>query len=205
MASGMASSATNGRSKASTKKGSQHITNADMIIPRVVDALRSFASWNLSFFWCGELLWSKSLAMWLLWAKFERDERILLVVSFWLLSDESLLRSLLCGWLGISCEGDLLMVWMGLVGVLFWLFWSMGHCDSLDFRWLEKHRPMALSVLSTLICNNENEIQTELWYRSLAGRNLMSFTSDPAVLKLMAQLDDSANKWNQLWQTKRRI
>lgn len=158
MASGIASSATNGRSNARTKNGSQQITNADMMIPRVVDALRSFASWNLSFFWCGAWLWSKSLAMWLFWAKLDSDDRILFVVNFWLLSEDCLLRSFPCGLLlGASCVGDLLMVWIGFVGVLFWLFWSIGHCDSLDFRWLEKHRPIVLSVLSTLIWNNTNQ------------------------------------------------
>lgn len=156
MASGIASSATNGRSNASTKKGSQQITNADMMIPRVVDALRSLANWNLmSFFWCGDWLCSKSLAIWLFWAKLDSDARILFVDGFWVDSEDSFLRSTLWGVsLGASCVGDLLIVCIGLVGVLFWLFWSIGHCDSLDFRWPEKHRPIELSVLSTLIWNN---------------------------------------------------
>lgn len=42
--------------RASTKKGNQHIVNALMMIPKVVLAFRSFASWNLNFFWLGLML-----------------------------------------------------------------------------------------------------------------------------------------------------
>lgn len=139
------------------------MTNADIMIPRVVDALRSLAKWNLSFFWCGDWLWNKSLAMWLFWAKFESEDLILLVVSFWLLSEESLLRSLPgCFVGGANCVGDLFIVWIGFVGVF---CWSIGHCDSLDFLWPLKHLPIVLSVLSTLICNKSKKTLIQLWRR----------------------------------------
>lgn len=153
MASGMAPSSRKGLMRASTKNGNQQMTNADMMMPSVVDALRSLASWNRSFFWCGECeVCSKSLAMWLFWAKFERDERILFVVSLLLLSDDclrlSLTWSLLLSGVCPTWDVERLIVWIGLVGV----FWdSIGHCDSFDFLCPLKHLPIVLSVFSTLI------------------------------------------------------
>lgn len=41
----------NGRNGAMMKKGNQHMVNALIIMPRVVLAFLSLASWNLSFFW----------------------------------------------------------------------------------------------------------------------------------------------------------
>ena len=48
---GEGSSCKNGRTRASTKKGNQQTVKALIIIPRVVEALRSLARANLSFLW----------------------------------------------------------------------------------------------------------------------------------------------------------
>lgn len=128
-----------------------------MIIPRVVDAFRSLANWNRSFFWCTAFCGcNKSLAIWLLWAKFEIDERILFVVVFWLLSEGCLCLSFTVSFPGTSCVGDLFIVWIGFVGVFGCC--NIGHWDSLDFLWPLKHLPIVLSVLSTLHCNKNKYV-----------------------------------------------
>lgn len=156
-ASGIVSSLTKGLINASTKNGSQHIMNADMIIPRVVDALRSLASWNLNFFWCGEWVGCKrSFAKWLLWAKLDNDDRIRLVLNLLLLSEDCLRLFSFGGCLisgtGPICEFGRLIVWIGFVGV-FGACCNIGHWDSLDFLCPVKHLPIELSVLSMLHCN----------------------------------------------------
>lgn len=41
-----------GRTNANTKKGNQQMMKALMMIPKVVEALRSFASWKRNFLVC---------------------------------------------------------------------------------------------------------------------------------------------------------
>lgn len=154
-ASGIAPSSKKGLTRASTKNGSQQTTKADMMIPRVVDAFRSLANWKRSFFWWGECdWWSKSLAMWLFWAKLDSDDRIRFAVILLLLSEDclrlSLTWSLLLSGVWPTCDVERLMVCIGLVGVF---CASIGHCDSLDFLCPLKHLPIVLSVFSTLIWN----------------------------------------------------
>lgn len=60
-----------GLTKANTKNGSQQKMKALMMIPKVVLALRSFANWNLNFFWwlfvLGEVLRvANKLGLWCL-------------------------------------------------------------------------------------------------------------------------------------------